>query len=161
MTLVAFVLTLSLASGTATVSEPIRVYIYAQQPAGGFVDEESERRADSADDMRRALRKTKGMVLVDDGAEAEVVVEVVSSADEPTGEWIGTRTRILGRISSERSQEVTEHTVRAVIRVADYEHEVVGQTHSILWRDAAKAASKEVRDWLKDNADRVRAMRTR
>lgn len=148
-----------LALAAASDPDPIRVWVYAQQPDGGFVDKDSERRADSAKDLKRALEDEDGIELVDDRKRADVLLEVISSAMEATGERIGTRVPLFGRVSSESSDEVKDKTVRAVIRVGDYEHEVVGKTDGLRWRDAANDAAKQVKDWVKDNAEMVIAQR--
>lgn len=63
---------------------PIRIYVFTQPTPGGFVDDDSRRRDEAVDDIRRLLgRRRRGepeVHAVVEASGADVTVEIVGSA---------------------------------------------------------------------------------
>lgn len=117
----------------AYAQDPIRVYVFAAQPE--FVDESSEGLTDSAKDIRKALRKFKAITFVEHPEDAQVLLEVVSR----------------------KKVGLVWRRVSAVVRVGDYETDITGQSDTIYWGQAAKKVAGQFREWVENNADRVKA----
>src|SRR5258705_9953487 len=57
--------------------ENVRVYVYTSPSASGQHTDEEKGRLEAVDELRGALKKKKGLAIVDDRSQADVLVEVV------------------------------------------------------------------------------------
>jgi hypothetical protein len=151
----AFVLSLPL-DGSAAPKAPLRIYLHTRQDSTGFVDAEQQRRMDSVRDLRGVIDKdTKHFqpVLVDSPTEADLEVEVVSSAREDRGDRTGVHVGF-GVVTSKKS---TKPIVRAVVRVGAYSTEIASRPKVSSWKMAAADWQREFRKWVNANSPRLLA----
>ena len=151
----------SLANVYAQKAVPVAVYVFTAPAVAGFVDQDSQRRADTVKDLRKALAKRKALVNVESADAATVALEVTSSSHEKTGEASATTRRgPFGELSSRVSHDEAA-TVRVMLRVGQsaYETELVqvGDFRDNWrgggdWTDAANGIARQVEHWVKDNA---------
>jgi hypothetical protein len=116
----------------------VRVYVYTSQSASGQHTDEEKERLKAVDDMRDALRKKKGLAIVDDRSQADVLVEVVGreQREPPLGGFGGKTITPMGD---------------TIIRV----HTVWGEEQADLkgigqgtWGRAAKDAADRILKWI-------------
>jgi hypothetical protein len=119
-------------------SDAIRVHVYTSTSASGQHTEEEKGRLAAVEDMRDALRKKKGLTIVDDRARAQVLVEVTGreQREAPQGGFGGKLITPLGD---------------TIIRV----HLVSGENQAELkgigqgtWGRAAKDAADRILKWI-------------
>lgn len=133
-------------------TEKVRVYVEPDVSTSEFVDEESKRRSDSHRDLTKHVRGQKEWEVVDDPADAHVVISLISAKEEPIGEKT-TRDRIGVLVMPSESTTVqTLPTVRIGLRVGDYEREFKGDG---FWSPAALEAVLELRKWTRENRERL------
>jgi hypothetical protein len=126
--------TLLVLSGTVAFAtpkqQPVRVRVWTQAPASGFVDQDSKDRARLAGDLARKL-KSHDIVLVDDSAAADVSVEITAA-----------------RLSRMTGQHLT-----AVLSRGDYRLTI--ESTAGMTKSAAGSMAKKVEAWIKDNRHRL------
>jgi hypothetical protein len=138
---------------------PLRVYVHTRIDVSGFVDADQKRRQDSVRDIKSIIdRDTKRFqpVAVESITEADIVVEVLSSSKEDTGDRTGWNplTGFAGANKVERKP-----IVRARVTVADYSTEIANLPIGGSWRIAADHWQREFRKWVNANSDRLLAAR--
>ena len=128
-----------------------RVFVYTTEskPGSPRTDEEQER-LDSVRDVRDALGKKAGLVMVSTAAEAHVLVEVVAreKRDAPLGGFGGTT--LTPQI---------EAIVRLHLKYGEHETDVKGVAAGY-WGKAAKDAADRAMTWIARIADLPEARRT-
>jgi hypothetical protein len=146
------VLVLTLALPTATgVADPQppspaapRVFVFTTESKAAPPPTEEERgRLDSVKDVREALGKKAGLVMVPTAADAQVLVEVVGREmrDAPIGGFGGTAVTPQG-----------EMTVRLHLKYGEHETDVKGVAPGY-WGRAAKDAADRAMKWIARIAD--------
>lgn len=152
------VVTIASASSVAAQSV-VKLHLEPAVAVGGFIDAESKRRADSTIDLEKELAKDKTISLTSDHS-TEVVLRVVSSAEEETGEIkMESRRRadFLGGGYRTESRKEAAYVVRVLLSVGTYSREIVGQSKGDIptWTAAAQDAAKQIRQWVKDNRQQL------
>jgi len=151
----AFLICLLLTVAVAAQDRKVNVYVKpAAENAGGFVDATSKRVADSRADFVNHFGKDKAVALVDSPESADVVLEIVSSAEEPFGRE--TTSKLAPSIpgsTATQTETVKRPTLRIKLTVGEYEREFVGGGPA--WRTAAYETSFQIRRWIKDNRQRL------
>jgi hypothetical protein len=146
------VLVLTLALPTATgVADPQpppssapRVFVFTtESKAAPPPTEEERRRLDSVRDVREALAKKAGLVMVSTAADAHVLVEVVGREmrDAPIGGFGGTAVTPQG-----------EMIVRLHLKYGEHETDVKGVAPGY-WGRAAREAADRATKWIARIAD--------
>jgi hypothetical protein len=140
------VLTLTLAMSAApgaTLQPPSpaapRVYVFTtQSPASPPATEEEQGRLDSVRDVRDALAKKAGLVMVPAAGDAHVLVEVVGreTREAPIGGFGGTSVTPQG-----------EMIVRLHLKYGEHETDIKGVAPGY-WGRAAKDAADRAMRWI-------------
>lgn len=129
-------------------ADRIRVYLAPiEPPASGFIDEAHKRRTDSRADIVAQARKKKAILIVDQPAEADIHLTVVSSGRERR-DGLGDSAQNATTRSVATDPEAIP-TVRAMMRAGTYEGKVTGRWAS--WGGAAYDLAHQVETWAKDN----------
>lgn len=116
-----------------------RVFVFTtESKAGPPVTEEEQGRLDSVGDVREALGKKAGLVMVASASEAAVLVEVVGreKRDAPIGGFGGTTVTPQG-----------EAIIRLRVKYGDHETEIKGVAPGY-WGRAAKDAADRAMRWI-------------
>jgi hypothetical protein len=149
----------NVASAGAAADSKVRVLVEAIQPAPGqFVEVGQQRRVDSAKDIAHYLKPLRHISLVKRREDADVVVVVESSANEPGSgatavAFVDPKTGLA--VGSSRAAKL--NTVRAQMRVGEYEK--LFREQALSWSGAAHSIAKQVAEWAKDNQQAVIARR--
>lgn len=118
--------------------EHVRVYVYTTPSASGQHTDEEKGRLEAVDELRSALKKKKGLAIVEDRSQADVLVEVVEreQREAPLGGFGGKTITPMGD---------------TIIRV----HVVSGADQADLkgigqgtWGRAAKDAADRITKWI-------------
>ena len=153
-TLLTLTLTLAL---TITAAAQTKIYVFTKTTEGGFVDNDSKRRADTVIDLRKALEKKK-VIIVEAPSDAQITLEVLGSAQEGTGETIGKSVYVplTGQVLSS-SKETTGATLNVALKVGDYTTTLASQNTQVFgaWKAAAGSIANQVEKWVKANAARL------
>lgn len=147
---VLFVLALLSVSAFADVqARPIRVHLKPMAPQE-FVDAASKRLAASHADVLKELRKDKTLTFSDDPSHADLVLALVSSAQETFGVETTRRSApFLPGSTATHTEQLTRPTVRMTLTAGTYEQPFDGGGAS--WTGAAASVSLQIRRWIKDN----------
>jgi hypothetical protein len=136
-------LALSAAAADATAQPPSpaapRVYVFTtESPAAGSATDEEKGRLDSVRDIRDALGKKAGLVMVPNASDAHVLVEVVEreTRDAPIGGFGGTSVTPQG-----------EMIVRLHLKYGEHETDIKGVAPGY-WSRAAKDAADRAMRWI-------------
>ena len=130
--------------------EPIKVFIFTATNKDGFVDADVKRRADSVEDLKKALEKNSLIQLVSERDAADVVLEVLGRGAQETGSATSTRD-IYGQWHTNND---TVATVRVALTAGSYSTVLEGWNNGSLtyvWRTAANNAAKHIENWIKAN----------
>jgi hypothetical protein len=114
---------------------------------GGVVDKAAQERQGAAADLVAVLAGQRELVLVTTESEAQVVVEVTKRAMEATGERY--------KDSTKTEQVVRSWRVYATLKAGDYTTQMMGESHTVTKKDAAKAVARQVTDWIAKNPARL------
>ena len=116
----------------------VRAYVFTATSASGQPSEEERGRVDAVREMREALAKKKGISVVDDRADATLLVEVVDreQGDEPSGGFGGMSVTKMG-----------DTIIRLHIRSGDHESDIKGMGQGT-WSRAAKDAADRILKWI-------------
>jgi len=128
-----------------------RVYIYTAESPSGVVSDEEQGRRDSLRDLRDAMRRKSGIVLVDDRDHAQVVVEVIGreKREGPQGGFGGKSVTEFG-----------ETILRLHVKAAEAEAEIKGIAQAY-WSRAAKDAAERLTKWIRREILSDKTTRTR
>ena len=115
-----------------------RVFVYTIEAKEATPTEEERGRMDSVRDIREALARKAGLVMVQSASEAQVLVEVVGreTRDVPVGGFGG---RVL--------TPPVETIVRVHLKYGEHETDIKGAGRSS-WTRAAKDAAERVIRWI-------------
>jgi hypothetical protein len=145
-----------MAAVTVTLAQdtPVTVYVFSvpsPETPGGFIDKRSEslseRREESAQDLKKALSDKKRVKIVDDPKEARIRVEVAWRSSPPS------------TFNILKPGGDLEIAVRARLVVGEYSLHIVGKPSPIRpgWRGAAENVARQVDEWIKMNQDRLQS----
>ena len=136
-------LALSAVAAEATAQPPSpaapRVYVFTtESPAAAPATDEEKGRLDSVRDIRDALGKKAGLVMVPSASDAHVLVEVVGreTRDAPIGGFGGTSVTAQG-----------EMIVRLHLKYGEHETDIKGVAPGY-WSRAAKDAADRAMRWI-------------
>lgn len=132
---------------------PIRVFVFAGNNSKGFTDPGQKDRNDSAEDLKKELRKK--LVVTDNRDNAEVIVEVVARGYE-LPQTVTKTAKVFG----DPTGKTRVPTVSVTLTVGDYSATLVGQKEQN-WRSAADDAAKKIEAWVQDNYDKLLARRAK
>jgi 3-oxoacyl-ACP reductase-like protein len=116
----------------------VRVHVFTATSASGEHTDEEKGRIAAVADIRDALRKKKGLTLVDDAAQAQVRVEVTSreALEPPSGGFGGKQITSLG-----------DFIIRVTVSAGENQAELKG-TGQGSWGRAAKDAAERILKWI-------------
>ena len=116
----------------------VRAYVFTATSPSGQPSEEELGRLDAVKEMRDALAKKKGISLVDDRAEATLLIEVVDreQRDEPSGGFGGVSVTKMG-----------DTIIRLHLRSGEHETDIKGMGQGT-WSRAAKDAADRILKWI-------------
>jgi len=121
-----------------------RVFVFTAEAKGPSPTDEEQGRLDSVRDVREALEKKAGIVVVPTAAEAQVLVEVMGREEReaPLGGFGGT---VITR--------PIEAILRLHIKIGEHETDVKGSAKGY-WSRAAKDAVDRAVRWIARTVDR-------
>jgi hypothetical protein len=137
-----FIIAAALALSTGVVADQSsspapRVFVFTAEPRDKTLTEEEQGRADSVKDVRDALGRKAGLVMVTSAADATVLVEVVQrERSEAGGGFGGASVTPLGEV-----------LVRLHVKFGDHETDVKGVAAGY-WSRAAKDAAERAFKWI-------------
>jgi hypothetical protein len=116
----------------------VRLYVYTSPSASGQHTEEEKGRLEAVDELSGALKKKKGLAIVDDRSQADVLVEVVGreQREAPSGGFGGKTITAMGD---------------TIIRVHVTSGEEAADLKGIgmgTWGRAAKDAAERITKWI-------------
>lgn len=116
----------------------VRAYVFTETSASGVRSADEQGRLDAVKEVRDALAKTKGISVVDDRANATLLVEVLDreQGEEPTGGFGG-----------KSITRMADTIIRLHIRSGNDEADVKGMGKGT-WSRAAKDASERILKWI-------------
>src|SRR5262245_12014244 len=116
----------------------VRAYVFTDRSPSGETSPEEQGRLDAVREMREALAKKKGISIVDDRANATLLVEVLEreQAEEPSGPFGGKSITRMG-----------DTIIRLHIRSGNDEADIKGMGQGT-WGRAAKDAAERILKWV-------------
>jgi hypothetical protein len=116
----------------------VRAYVYTETSASGERSAEEQGRLDAVREMREALAKKKGISIVDDRANATLLVEVTDreQGGEPSGGFGGMSVTRMG-----------DTIIRLHIKSGEHEADIKGMGQGTFGR-AAKDAAERILKWV-------------
>jgi hypothetical protein len=116
----------------------VRVYVFTTTSASGEHTAEEQGRLEAVGHMRDALRRKKGVTVVDNESEASVLMEVLGreQRDEPGGGFGGKALTRMG-----------DTIIRLHVKSGDEESDLKGMGHGT-WGRAAKDAADRFTAWI-------------
>jgi len=116
----------------------VRAYVFTATSPSGQPSDEERGRADAVREMREALAKKKGISVVDDRADATLLVEVIDreQRDEPSGGFGGMSVTKMG-----------DTIIRLHLRSGEHESDIKGIGQGT-WSRAAKDAADRILKWI-------------
>ena len=126
----------------------VRVYVYTETAAGSSRSAEETERLGAVSDMRDALRRKKGITVVDDRAQANVEMEVLSRErrEEPPGSFGGKSVTRMG-----------DTIIRVRVKSGSEESELKGMGLGT-WGRAANDAAERFLKWIARREPRREAL---
>lgn len=153
-------LVFALIAGVVSDDEAVRIFVFTQVNAEGFVDQPTKHRQDSVQDLRKALADKRGILVVDNEATADLRVEVLGRAYEPTGTK---STQVLPGAYGPQAKTSDDSipVIRARLTAGTYVLDIDSGTveapfQSLRWQDKAKNLARQIEKWVKDNRSRLR-----
>jgi hypothetical protein len=137
--MLAVILALAMASPQgADKLTTVRAYVFTDISASGQPSEDEQGRLAAVKEMREALAKKKGISVVDNRADATLLVEVVDreQGDEPSGPFGGKSITRLG-----------DTIIRLHVRSGQDETDIKGMGQGT-WGRAAKDAAERILKWI-------------
>jgi hypothetical protein len=132
------ILLFAAAAQGADTQTTVRVYVYTATAAGAARTAEEEGRLDAVRDMRDALKRKKGITVVDDLDAANVQMEVLGreQREEPGGAFGGKSITRMG-----------DTIIRLRVKSGDEESDLKGMGQGT-WGRAAKDAADRFMKWI-------------
>jgi len=129
---------LAMSSQGADKLTTVRAYVFTETSASGERSADEQGRLDAVKEMRDALAKTKGISVVDDRANATLLVEVI---DREQGEEPG------GGFGGVSITKMADTIIRLHIRSGNDEADIKGLGKGT-WPRAAKDAADRILKWV-------------
>lgn len=138
MTAPAWLLMATLGLAFADTPVAVRVHVFTATSASGQHTDEEKGRLAAVEDLRNALRKKKGLTLVDDDAQAQFRVEVTSreAREPPSGGFGGKAITSLG-----------DYIIRVKVSAGEDQTEMKGIGQGT-WGRATKDAAERILKWI-------------
>jgi hypothetical protein len=116
----------------------VRVYVFTSPSASGEQTDEEKGRLEAVEDLRGALKKKKGLVIVDDRSQAEVLVEVLDreQREGPAGGFGGKSVTAMG-----------DTIIRVHVTSGEQQADLKGIGQGT-WGRAAKDAAERITKWI-------------
>jgi len=116
----------------------VRVFVFTETAASASRSPEEAERVEAVSDMRDALKRKKGITVVDDRAQANVFMEVMGRErrEEPTGGFGGKSITRMG-----------DTIIRLRVKSGDDESELKGMGLGT-WARAANDAAERFLKWI-------------
>jgi hypothetical protein len=152
-TLVVIALCAVLGGGQLNGKESIRIYVFATEMADRSTTPDQPRQNPGAAvrDMRDAIRHTTGLSVVDDRAQADVIVEI-TAVDQQEGD---------GGFGGIKLTPLVTTTIRLHVTSGDHQTDLKGTGPGTGSR-AAKDAADRLLKWIaRNHLDRTSGTRTR
>jgi TusA-related sulfurtransferase len=143
-------------------SQPVSVLVRASGESGFSAPGV----ADSIKDLKNSLKGKKLVILTDDPAAAEIVIEVLGRFKDFRGETYSTATAVNDNTATVKTTQKKSAVVAAKLIVGDYSTELVGEAGGVgrfgfgAWGDAANQIAKQIEDFIKENNAQLLAKRT-
>ena len=137
--MLAFVLALMMASPQgAEKLTTVRAYVFTDRSPSGQTSPEEQGRLEAVKEMREALSKKKGISIVDNRADATLLVEVLDreQREEPGGGFGGKSITKMG-----------DTIIRLHLRSGNDETDIKGMGQGT-WGRAAKDAADRILKWI-------------
>ncbi|HVD92648.1 MAG TPA: hypothetical protein VNC21_10215 [Vicinamibacterales bacterium] len=118
--------------------ESVRVYVYTSPSASGEHTDEEKGRLDAVEELRGALKKKKGLAIVNDRSQADVIVEVVEreQREAPVGGFGGKTVTAMG-----------DTIIRVHVTAGEEQADLKGIGQGT-WGRAAKDAAERITKWI-------------
>ena len=138
MLLAGVLLTLATLQSPDRSPTTVRVFVYTETAAGDARTPEETERIAAVSDMRDALKRKKGITVVDDRAQSNVVMEVLGRErrDEPPGAFGGKSITRMG-----------DTIIRLRVKAGEDESELKGMGLGT-WARAANDAAERFLKWI-------------
>jgi hypothetical protein len=119
-------------------STSVRVYVFTEVATAASPTADDTERLEAVADMREALKRKKGITLVDDREQANVLLEVMGRErrEEPTGSFGGKSVTRMG-----------DTIIRLRVKAGDEESEIKGMGLGT-WARAANDAAERFLKWI-------------
>ena len=125
--------------------ESVRVYVFAAEHPDQSNDEAQQRRLATVRELRDAIRRKAGLSVVDQRADADVVVEVLDRDEDSAGE---------GGFGGVKLTALVNTTIRLRVTAGERETDMKG-TGAGSGSKAAKDATERLLKWIvRNRADR-------
>jgi len=136
-------------------TQDITVFVSAATDASGFVSPDA---TDSAKDLSDALRKKKGLRLVDRKERADVWIRIDRRFTRNRDSGGRLEVDVDNATATIRQRPVEEGVLVATLSVGDYSTEVTAAA-AWTWKSIAGQLAKAVERWINENRERVLARR--
>jgi hypothetical protein len=115
-----------------------RVYVFTSPSASGQHTDEEKGRLEAVEDLRGALKKKKGLVIVDDRSQADVLVDVLDreQREAPAGGFGGKTVTAMG-----------DTIIRVHVTSGEQQADLKGIGQGT-WGRAAKDAAERIAKWI-------------
>jgi hypothetical protein len=162
--LIALAFVLFFAPSAFAAESPIRLFVFTAPPMNGLVDRDSSRRADSLTDLVMMLKhQKKTIALVSSEAEADVLVEVIGSAYEATGDYSSSSSAVPyvpgWRLGSVEQRHALKVRVQLRVPRLQYTTDLESMSTTVTWRTQASNVANQINRWVRDNRARLIATR--
>lgn len=117
--------------------ENVRVYVYTAPSASGQQSDEEKGRLEAVDELRAALKKKKGLAIVQDRSQADVVVEVLEREQ---------REAPLGGFGGKTITPMGDTIIRVHVTSGEQQADLKGIGQGT-WGRAAKDAADRILKW--------------
>jgi hypothetical protein len=118
--------------------EHVRVYVYTSPSASGQHTDEEKGRLEAVDELRGALKKKKGLAIVDDRSQADVLVEVLEREQ---------REAPLGGFGGKKITPMGDTIIRVHVTSGKQQTDLKGIGQGT-WGRAAKDAADRILKWI-------------
>jgi hypothetical protein len=118
--------------------ENVRVYVYTSPSASGQHTDEEKGRLEAVDELRGALKKKKGLAIVDDRSQADVLVEVLEREQ---------REAPLGGFGGKQITPMGDTIIRVHVTSGEQQTDLKGIGQGT-WGRAAKDAADRILKWI-------------
>jgi hypothetical protein len=123
---------------SADVRESVRLYVYTAPSASGQPTDEEKGRLEAVEELRGALKKKKGLSIVNDRSQADVIVEVLEREQ---------REAPLGGFGGKTITGMGDTIIRVHLIAGDDQADLKGIGQGT-WGRAAKDAAERITKWI-------------